>query len=54
METSHGQSLTAALAAAVSDYWAGKLDRTETLYKQIPEVHPDHSQTLYLLGLLSR
>jgi tetratricopeptide (TPR) repeat protein len=53
MEPTADQRLKAALVRAIDNHRAGKLDLAEALYGEILGAHPDHPQTLYLLGVLS-
>jgi tetratricopeptide (TPR) repeat protein len=52
MEPTADQRLKAALVEAIDNHRAGRLDLAEALYGEILGAHPDHSQTLYLLGVL--
>ena len=42
-----------ALAVAVANQQAGRLDLAEQIYGQILQVEPNHPQTLHLLGLVA-
>ena len=41
------------LTLAVQHYQAGRLPEAESLFKQVLQVHPDHSDALHGLGVIT-